>query len=400
VYASAGKVDAVNELGLESYLQGVVPREMPASWHAQALDAQAVAARSYALATRRTGDIFDEYADTRSQVYGGLAAENAATNAAVGATAGQVLTTTIAGGLTATAEEILSSGSPVALTYFSSTSGGLTAAAQDGIPGATPEPYLVSVDDPYDDISPFHRWGPGDPETDCPGTSPDCVYDAAKMSSLLGVTVRDMSVQRNPSRRVARVTVTTGDGSVAMAGTTMRAKLGLRSTWFSLGLLSLEPARTTITWGEADPLAYRTHGLGAVGLERKRYRRPWAKVQDVRGTAGTITAHPIIKTAYRLRSSLTSGAAILVQVRPRLTLRATSSGLAGTLRPTAVAGTRVALQKRRASGAWVTIATSKAGRSGAFSARMRLSRGAYRARVVPATSTGFVSGASPTLIVS
>ena len=72
---------AVNSVGLEQYLYGVVPAEMPASWPAEALKAQAVVARSYALRGRRPGSPYDVHADTRSQVYRGVLAETSATNA-------------------------------------------------------------------------------------------------------------------------------------------------------------------------------------------------------------------------------------------------------------------------------------------------------------------------------
>ena len=68
---------AVNSVGLEAYLYGVVPSEMPNAWLPEALKAQAVAARSYALAIRKTGSWFDLYPDTRSQVYLGIAHETA-----------------------------------------------------------------------------------------------------------------------------------------------------------------------------------------------------------------------------------------------------------------------------------------------------------------------------------
>ena len=133
----------MNVVGLEAYLQGVVPREMPSAWPPEALKAQAVAARSYALATRAGRRAFDLYADVRSQVYGGVAAEEPATTTAVDATAGQV---------------VLYDGK-VATTFFFSTSGGRTASAADAWSGE-PVPYLVSVADPYDDASPYHDWGP------------------------------------------------------------------------------------------------------------------------------------------------------------------------------------------------------------------------------------------------
>ena len=89
---------------------GVVARESPSSWPTEALKAQAVAARTYAITTSKAGAGFDQYADTRSQVYGGVAAETPSTNAAVAATRGQVVTY---------------DGEPV-VTYFFSTSGGRT----------------------------------------------------------------------------------------------------------------------------------------------------------------------------------------------------------------------------------------------------------------------------------
>src|SRR6266576_2390114 len=138
---TAGKLRAINMVGLEQYLYGVVPSEMPFMWHPEALKAQAVVARSYAVATRRTG-AFDLYSDTRSQVYLGIEHERPSTTAAVNATAGQV---------------VLYQGE-VAKTYFFSTSGGRTASAEDA--WGEPVPYLVSVPDPSDSISPHHDWGP------------------------------------------------------------------------------------------------------------------------------------------------------------------------------------------------------------------------------------------------
>ena len=66
----------INAVGLDDYLQGVVPAESPASWPAEALKAQAIAARTYAITTAKSAD-FDHYADTRSQVYKGVGIETA-----------------------------------------------------------------------------------------------------------------------------------------------------------------------------------------------------------------------------------------------------------------------------------------------------------------------------------
>ena len=157
VNVGSARLQVVNNVGLEPYLYGVV--QVPNDWPAEALKAQAVVARSYALAVRKTG-AFDLYADTRSQVYGGIAAEKPTTNDAVDQTAGQVL---------------MYDGK-VATTFFFSTSGGRTANVQDAWRGGVPTPYLVSVADPYDGASPHHTWGPlpftAPSSEDVPGPGP------------------------------------------------------------------------------------------------------------------------------------------------------------------------------------------------------------------------------------
>ena len=104
-------VRVVNELQLDTYLRGVVPAEMPASWPAEAIKAQTIAARSYAARKLRPGEAtYDVFDDTRSQVYRGFEGEAAATNAAIAASSGVVL----------------KSGSSIANALFHSTGGGAT----------------------------------------------------------------------------------------------------------------------------------------------------------------------------------------------------------------------------------------------------------------------------------
>ena len=138
-----GGLTAINVLSLEDYVAGVVSAEVPASWPDEALRAQAVAARTYAVTTNAGGSAgnFTQYADTRSQMYRGVAAETATTGAAVRATAGRVVTY---------------QGKPVA-TFFFSTSGGRTENVENSFVGSDPKPWLKSVLDPYDTVSPYHR---------------------------------------------------------------------------------------------------------------------------------------------------------------------------------------------------------------------------------------------------
>jgi stage II sporulation protein D len=200
-----GSLLVVNSLGIDSYVKGVVPSEVPSSWPAAALRAQAVVARSYALATSRSGP-FDQYDDTRSQVYGGKSAETRETNEAV----------------SDTAEEVVTYKGAVATTYYFSTSGGQTESSEFGFAGGSPVPYLKSVDDPYDDLSPVHKWklSFSDDEME------------SKLSGLFSGKLRKIDIlERGDSPRIVRAKVVGSRGSELVSGDTLRSRLGLRSTW-------------------------------------------------------------------------------------------------------------------------------------------------------------------------
>ena len=219
-----------------------MPREVPFLWPAEALKAQAVVARSYALAVRKTG-AYDLYADTRSQVYGGVAAEKPTTNAAVDATAGQVL---------------LFEGK-VATTFFFSTSGGRTASIEDVWARGEAVPYLVGVPDPYDTASPHHTWGP-------------FAFTAAKLTSTFKVPGKllDVRVTLNPSLRVDELILTSTKGEVVVPGDVVRTKLGLRSTWFRVGVLTLEAPTAALEYGSKFKLKGVARAAGAqVTLEQR-----------------------------------------------------------------------------------------------------------------------------------
>jgi SpoIID/LytB domain protein len=202
-----GAVLAVNSVGLEQYLYGVVPAEMPASWPAEALRAQAVVARSYALRSRRPTAPYDVFADTRSQVYRGELAETTATNAAVRGTSAAVVT--VAGA--------------IAQTFFFSTSGGRTAGNEEAF-GGTPISYLRPVDDPHDDLSPYHDW-----------TARFTARDAKKRLKPVTLgTLKGLKVAtRTPSGRAATVLVQGTGGDQTVTGLKIQQLLGLRSTWIA-----------------------------------------------------------------------------------------------------------------------------------------------------------------------
>ncbi len=204
--ADSGSLNVVNDVPIDAYVKGVVPNEVPASWPAAALRAQAVAARSYALATGVGGTGFDFYDDTRSQVYSGLAGEQPATNAAV----------------KKTSKQVVKYQGDVIPTYFFSSSGGRTENVEHGFPGGSPKPYLKSVKDPYDKASPDHRW--------------TVTYTRAEMKSKLSGLVkgklRDIEITRTGSSpRIVKAKIIGSGGKSTVSGDDLRFRLGLRSTW-------------------------------------------------------------------------------------------------------------------------------------------------------------------------
>jgi stage II sporulation protein D len=301
-------IDTINAVGLEKYLRGVVARESPASWPLEALKAQALAARSYAITTKRSGT-FDAYKDTRSQVYGGVAAEDPRTDRAIRETRGEVVTY---------------GGRPV-VTFFFSTSGGRTEDVENTSLGNAPVPWLKSVEDPYDKVSPYHRW------------SLSMTHDRA--GSLLGSLVKGRFVgirviQRGSSPRIVRADVVGTDGTSRTDGATLRARLGLRDTWAyftSVQTSAVKPrsgARMT-DHAAAGPgggaSAVRRSPAGAVAgrvfprpradvrVQRRTGKR-WVLVGTTRtGKAGRYRLHVLDPGVYRVRAGQATGPAVRVR---------------------------------------------------------------------------------------
>jgi stage II sporulation protein D len=372
VVSKGGGLQAINIVGLEDYVRGVVSQEVSSDWPAEALKAQAVASRSYAVATRKKGATYDVFADTRSQVYGGVDAEEFTTGAAVDATKGKVLTYR---------------GQP-AITYFSASSGGKTVAIQDAFAGSRPVPYLVSVQDPYDTVSPYHDWGP-------------YVYQASTLASRLGVSGKllDARTVRNPSSRVTSVTVTTSGGQRTFSGSDLRRILGLRSSWFSIGVLSLSQPAKALVYGIKSNLSGIARAVKGARIERLS-GGTWESVVAVAPASdGTFTASiaPKATASYRISDGKASSAPVKVSVAAfvRLDPATTPSTLTGRVRPV-FAGATVSIQ-RYAGTTWTTAATAKLDAAGGFTASIQLTPGTYRARI--ALGHGLVPGVSPVLRV-
>jgi SpoIID/LytB domain protein len=366
VRRAGGGLEVINLVPLERYLRGVVPSEMPSRWNRQALEAQAVAARSYALAMLKPKAPFDLYADTRSQMYGGIGAERASTDLAVGGTAGRVLMW----------------GGQVAVTYYSASSGGRTEANTDAWPGARPLPYLVSVSDPYDTLSPYHRWRPSE-------------FSAAGLGRRLGLpTVIDVRTMTAPSGWAQHVEVTTSRGERTLPAAAFARRLGLRSTFFDVGVLQLGASRPETVFGHSLPLQALVRGLHPV-LQSRQGTNSWHSSPPLttpKDGSLTIEVDPARTTSYRLATTAAITTTITVAVTPAISVRDSNSALGGRVQP-AIADLPIRLERRIASN-WLTIRATHATSNGYFQLQPPHVKGLYRIRT-PATTQLLAATSAP-----
>ncbi|HEX5468552.1 MAG TPA: SpoIID/LytB domain-containing protein [Gaiellaceae bacterium] len=378
IHNHSGKLDLVNVVGLQGYLFSVVPREMPASFAAEALRAQAVAARSYAVRTERAG-WYDLYDDTRDQVYGGYeSGEPAAAVAAVKATAGEV---------------VLYNGA-VASTFFSSSNGGRTAASADTWGGVVP--YLRSRKDPAD-LNPAN-----------PNRSWTVTLSARALRSRLGAgkAPLDAVVSSRVSGRVNRIRFERGAWSQTLTGGPehFRSALGLRSSRFTLGVLRLTASRTKVACNGRVRLNLLVRNVGSVTLQRRTTgSSAWKNmaVKKVDSDEYTATARPCRGTTFRLHSPDASGSSVFVKVTPRIVFRDTqpAGGLRGLVSPLSLAGRTVHVTRERKDGTWKGVAAAVVRQDGKWRADFNVVEGVYRARINPPDSSGLVTGYSPKLTV-
>ncbi len=291
---------AVNTVPLEQYVAGVISAEVSASWPAEALKVQAVAARSYALTTNAggLGALFTQYADTRSQMYRGVSAEHPSTNAAAAATAGEVVTY---------------AGEPVT-TYFFSTSGGRTENVENSFVGSDPKPWLKSVPDPYDNVSPVHRWGP------LTFTRADA---ARRLAGYVQGRFRKIRVtQRGVSPRIVRAEVVGTTGTSAITGPQLRRAFGLRDAWivfrtFSTDVTKRRPVAPPATTPAAPDPGAKVGGPGPGSASTARVPRlllhgrispaqrgRWATVERRVGTTWIRAVDVLLADGGRYRTTL------------------------------------------------------------------------------------------------
>lgn len=208
----------VNVVPVEEYLYGVVGKEMSPSWHREALKAQAVAARTYAISHKNyfASRGFDMTDDTSSQIYAGINGESPSVIAAVDATRGEILTY---------------GGKPID-AFFCSTAGGWTENSEN-VWGSR-IPYLRGVSDDSSRM-PSYRWS----VTTTPEKLAANLTAAGKgIGKVRSITLsplgkRPMAVSdRGVSGRVLSMTVNGSAGSVRVTGNAFQSIYGLKSTLF------------------------------------------------------------------------------------------------------------------------------------------------------------------------
>jgi stage II sporulation protein D len=206
---SQGKgITAINYVDIEEYLYSVVGAEAIPSWPQDALKAQAVAARTYALYKRNStqNQLFDVDTTTTTQVYKGLKSEYTTTHQAVNATRGQVMTY---------------GGKPI-LAVFHSSSGGHTENVEDI--WTSPLPYLRGVVD-YDQYAPVFNWNK---------TVSTSVFSS--LAGNVGNITAIVPQKTTPQGRIVTMKIVGDRTSTNIAGTQIRKVLDLRSTLFRASL--------------------------------------------------------------------------------------------------------------------------------------------------------------------
>ena len=215
------RLKIINVLPLEHYLYGIIAREISPDWQREAVKAQAVAARSYALHSikKHEKDGYDVCASTDCQVYGGKDAESANGNLAVDATRGEIISY---------------QGKPIA-AYFHSSSGGYTENSEN-VWGQN-SPYIKGVAD-FDQNSPYYYWEKQISRKLFEAKLKNAGYGVGR---LKGIELSELTKQRplhaadrGVSGRVKSLRLIGEAQSKTVSGTQLRNILGLNSTLFDL----------------------------------------------------------------------------------------------------------------------------------------------------------------------
>lgn len=206
-----GTIQVVNEVDIEEYLYSVIGKEMSPSWHIEALKAQAICARTYAINNwnKYASKGFNLCATQMSQVYPGIASETESTVRAVEETRGQ----------------IVKYNGRIAETFFYSSSGGKTADVK--YVWGSSFPYLVCVDDPYED----------EKESSSVWSVTFTKADIQKKLSNAGVdvgNVKKVYVDASDNGTVYRVIIEGDKGDYVVKNERTRTFFGVKSQYYTI----------------------------------------------------------------------------------------------------------------------------------------------------------------------
>lgn len=231
-----GSLQLINRVTAEEYLQGVVPEEMPPEWNAEAVKAQAVAARTYALRQRKrhAKDGFDVCATTHCQQYGGVAAEREAANQAIRATYG----------------EVLQCNGALVDSLFHTDSGGMTENSED-VWGSRMD-CLRAARELRTETCPWEKTIPVQQFTSLLAKRGKDIGELKKIE-LSNLKVGKAAKDRTLSGRVKTATFVGRLGKASMSGNDLRSMLGLKSTLFGMSINHNLVVIKGYGWG---------HGLG------------------------------------------------------------------------------------------------------------------------------------------
>jgi hypothetical protein len=191
-------------------------------------------------------------------------------------------------------------------------------------------------------------------------------------------------------------------GQRLILGTDVRRELGLRSTWFGVGVLSLAAPSAPVVYGSELTLSGVARGLTGVAVQQRAGGSIWqqqANVAPAKDGSFTLVTKPKQTTFYRLVAGTVTSGVVRALVAPvvRFYPVETQTSLRGLARPV-LAGATVEIQRLDTSAAaWTRVATATIDANGNFQANFKLTSGDYRARLFP--TRGYAAGMSAVLQV-
>ncbi|MBV9079759.1 MAG: SpoIID/LytB domain-containing protein [Elusimicrobia bacterium] len=209
------KITVINELPIDDYLKGVLPREAVPTWAEEALKAQAVASRTYLAShlNQHASQGFDLCSDVHCQVYGGMTKEHPRTTAAVDDTRNEIL---------------IYGGKPIS-AFFHANCGGSTEKVS-AVWGNADQPYLPRKRCEWGTAAPWYHWKKSFADED--------ILSSLRAKNLIkGTVLKSISIaERSGSGRAAKMRVRTDGGTFTMSGNDFRIAMNpekIRSTKFT-----------------------------------------------------------------------------------------------------------------------------------------------------------------------